>query len=58
MIGAGPVRGRAIRAAVRAGLNHGRIELAHCFTMIEDAFEILPLPLVSVVSWWRWTLST
>ena len=48
-IGAGPVRGRAIRAAVRAGLNHGWIELSHCFTMIEDAFEILPIPLLSVV---------
>jgi ABC-2 type transport system permease protein len=48
LIGVGPVRGRAIRAAVRAGLNHGWIELAHCFTMIEDAFEILPLPLISV----------
>jgi ABC-2 type transport system permease protein len=48
VIGAGRVRGRAIRAAVRAGLNHGLIELSHCFTMIEDAFEILPLPLVSV----------
>jgi ABC-2 type transport system permease protein len=49
VIGAGPARGRAIRAAVRAGLNHGWIELSHCFTMIEDAFEILPIPLVSVV---------
>jgi ABC-2 type transport system permease protein len=49
VIGAGPVRGRAIRAAVRAGLNHGWIELSHCFTMIEDAFEILPIPLLSVV---------
>ena len=47
-IGAGPVRGRAIRAAVRAGLNHGWIELSHCFTMIEDAFEILPIPLMSI----------
>jgi ABC-2 type transport system permease protein len=47
--GAGPVRGRAIRTAVRAGLNHGWIELSHCFTMIEDAFEILPLPLISMV---------
>jgi ABC-2 type transport system permease protein len=34
---------------VRAGLNHGWIELSHCFTMIEDAFEILPMPLASVV---------
>jgi len=53
VIGAGPVRGRsrgrATRAAVRAGLNHGWIELSHCFTMIEDAFEILPLALISVV---------
>jgi len=49
VIGAGPVRGRAIRAAVRAGLNQGWIELSHCFTMIEDAFEILPIPLISVV---------
>jgi len=49
VIGVGPVRGRAIRAAVRAGFNHGWIELSHCFTMVEDAFEILPLPLVSVV---------
>jgi ABC-2 type transport system permease protein len=48
-IGAGPVRGRATRAAVRAGLNQGWIELSHCFTMIEDAFEILPIPLISVV---------
>jgi ABC-2 type transport system permease protein len=47
-IGAAPVRGRAIRAAVRAGLNAGWIELSHCFTMIEDAFEILPIPLISV----------
>jgi ABC-2 type transport system permease protein len=51
VIGAGPVRGRgrAVRAAVRAGLNAGRIELSHCFTMIGDAFEILPIPLISVV---------
>jgi ABC-2 type transport system permease protein len=51
VIGAGPVngRGRATRAAVRAGLNHGWIELSHCFTMIEDAFEILPFALASVV---------
>ena len=49
VIGAGPVRGRAIRAAVRAGLNQGWIELSHCFTMIEDAFEILPIPLMSIV---------
>jgi ABC-2 type transport system permease protein len=51
VINAGPVRGRgrAIRAAVRAGLNHGWIELSHCFTMLEDAFEILPFPLISVV---------
>jgi ABC-2 type transport system permease protein len=49
VIGAGPVRGRATRAAVRAGLNAGWIELSHCFTMIEDAFEILPIPLISVV---------
>jgi ABC-2 type transport system permease protein len=49
VIDAGPVRGRAVRAAVRAGLNAGRIELSHCFTMIEDAFEILPIPLMSVV---------
>ena len=47
--GAGPVRGRAARAAVRAGLNAGWIELSHCFTMIADAFEILPIPLLSVV---------
>jgi ABC-2 type transport system permease protein len=47
--GAGPVRGRAVRAAVRAGLNAGWIELSHCFTMIEDAFEILPIPLISAV---------
>ena len=49
VIGAGPARGRAIRAAVRAGLNHGWIELSHCFTMFEDAFEILPMPLISIV---------
>jgi ABC-2 type transport system permease protein len=51
VIGAGPEpgRGRAIRAALRAGLDHGWIELSHCFTMIEDAFEILPFALVSVV---------
>jgi ABC-2 type transport system permease protein len=48
VIGAGPVRGRATRAAVRAGLNAGWIELSHCFTMVEDAFEILPIPLISV----------
>jgi ABC-2 type transport system permease protein len=48
VIGAGPVRGRAMRAAVRAGLNAGWIELSHCFTMIADAFEILPIPLISV----------
>jgi ABC-2 type transport system permease protein len=50
VIGAGPVRGRgrATRAAVRAGLNQGWIELSHCFTMIEDSFEILLFPLVSV----------
>lgn len=49
--GAGPARGRgrAIRAAVRAGLNHGWIELSHIFTMVEDAFEVLPIPLISVV---------
>jgi ABC-2 type transport system permease protein len=47
--GAGPVRRRAARAAVRAGLNAGWIELSHCFTMIADAFEILPIPLMSVV---------
>lgn len=47
--GAGPARGRANWVAVRAGLNHGWIELSHCFTMIEDAFEILPMPLISVV---------
>jgi ABC-2 type transport system permease protein len=47
--GAGPLRGRAARAAVRAGLNAGWIELSHCFTMIADAFEILPIPLMSVV---------
>jgi hypothetical protein len=47
--GAGPVRGRAIWAAVRAGLNHGWIELSHCFTMLEDAFEILTFPLASVL---------
>ena len=47
----GPVNGRsrATRAAVRAGLYHGWIELSHCFTMVEDAFEILPIPLISVV---------
>jgi ABC-2 type transport system permease protein len=49
VIGAGPVRGRATRAAVRAGLNQGWIELSHCFTMLEDAFEILPFALMSVV---------
>jgi len=49
VIGAGPERGRAVRAAVRAGLNAGWIELSHCFTMIEDAFEILPIPLMSVI---------
>jgi ABC-2 type transport system permease protein len=48
--GAGPVRGRAIWAAVRAGLSHGWIELSHCFTMIEDAFEVLPMPLLSIVA--------
>jgi hypothetical protein len=48
VIGVGPVRGRAIRAAVQAGLNAGWIELSHCFTMVEDAFEILPIPLISV----------
>ena len=48
--GAGPVRGRATRAAVRAGLQHGWIELSHCFTMFEDAFEILPMPLLSIVA--------
>jgi ABC-2 type transport system permease protein len=48
VIGVGPVRSRAVRAAVRAGLNAGWIELSHCFTMIEDAFEILPIPLISV----------
>jgi ABC-2 type transport system permease protein len=37
------------RAAVRAGLNQGRIELSHCFTMLEDTLEILPIPLISVV---------
>jgi ABC-2 type transport system permease protein len=47
--GGGPVRGRAVRAAVLAGLNAGRIELSHCFTMFEDAFEVLPMPLISVV---------
>ena len=48
----GPENGRrrATRAAVRAGLSHGWIELSHCFTMIEDAFEILPLPLLSVLA--------
>jgi len=49
VISVGPVRGRAIRAAVQAGLDAGWIELSHCFTMIEDAFEILPIPLISVV---------
>jgi len=49
VIGAGPARGRATRAAVRAGLNQGWIELSHCFTMLEDTLEILPLPLASVV---------
>jgi ABC-2 type transport system permease protein len=50
VVSAGPVtgRGRATRAAVRAGLNHGWIELKHCFTMLEDTLEILPIPLVSV----------
>ena len=48
--GAGPVRGRATRAAVRAGLQHGWIELSHCFTMIEDSFEILTMPLLSIVA--------
>jgi ABC-2 type transport system permease protein len=50
VIGAGPVRGPgpAVRAAARAGLNAGWIELSHCFTMIEDAFEVLPIPLLSV----------
>jgi ABC-2 type transport system permease protein len=48
VIGAGPVRGRGIRAAVRAGLNAGWIELSHCFTMIGDAFEVLLIPLISV----------
>jgi ABC-2 type transport system permease protein len=49
VLGAGPVRGRAVWAAVRAGLDHGWIELSHCFTMLEDAFEILTFPLASVV---------
>jgi ABC-2 type transport system permease protein len=51
VISSGPVRGRgrATRAAVRAGLNAGWIELSHCFTMIQDAFEILPIPLISVL---------
>lgn len=50
VFGGDPVtgRGRATRAAVRAGLNHGWIELKHCFTMLEDTLEILPIPLVSV----------
>jgi ABC-2 type transport system permease protein len=47
--GAGPARGRAIRSAVRAGLHHGWIELSHCFTLIEDAFEVWPFALVSIV---------
>jgi ABC-2 type transport system permease protein len=49
VINAGPVRGRAVRAAVRAGINAGWIELSHCFTMLEDSFEILFFTLVSVV---------
>jgi len=49
VIGAGPERGRAVQAAVRAGLNAGWIELSHCFSMIEAAFEILPIPLMSVI---------
>jgi ABC-2 type transport system permease protein len=49
VVGAGPVRGRATRAAMRAGLNHGWIELSHCFTMIEDTLEILPIPLISAL---------
>jgi ABC-2 type transport system permease protein len=49
VIGAGPVRGRATRAAVRAGLHHGWIELSHCFTMLEDAFEVLTYALAGVV---------
>ncbi len=50
VIGAGQVRGRgqAIRAAVRAGLDQGWIELSHCFTMVADSFEILLFPLISV----------
>lgn len=50
VIGAGPVRGRATRAAVRAGLQHGWTELSHCFTMIEDSFEISLMPLLSIVA--------
>lgn len=49
-IGTGPVRGRATWAAVRAGLNAGWIELSHCFTMFEDAFEIVIFAVVSVVT--------
>jgi ABC-2 type transport system permease protein len=49
VVSVGPVRGRATRAAVRAGLNHGWIELSHCFTMLEDTFEILPITLVSAL---------
>ena len=50
VIGAGPVRGRATRAAVRAVLNHGWIELSHCFTMVEDALAVLPSALFGVVA--------
>jgi ABC-2 type transport system permease protein len=42
-------RGRATRAAVRAGLNHGWIELSHCFTMLEDALNVLAYALSGVV---------
>jgi ABC-2 type transport system permease protein len=49
VIGACPVRGRATRAAVRAGLNHGWIELSHCFTMVEDAIGLLSYAASSVV---------
>jgi ABC-2 type transport system permease protein len=47
--GTGPVRGRATLAAVRAGLNQGRIELLHCFSHLEDAFDVLGFVLASVV---------
>ena len=50
VIGARPVGGRANRGAVRGGLQDGWNELSHCFTMIEDSFEISLMPLLSIVA--------